>query len=296
MPVSSSCHYPSPWLLACPSLAVTTAFYGQRMTLLPFSSSHVPSMAAPTAPISHRLWLGAGSVTVTLTQWSQPFRHHQFHRRHFFHGPMGGWFWGDSGALHLLCTLLLLYQLLLRSSDIGSWRLGTHALTYCHCAVVILQWQFQVPTSSLKPFYTTFLWIMSRLKPLFSDSITGVVTQLFLGLPEIRDFACPYFFKLLYWSGYTVAVSGFTLLFRQAYWSGLPHPPPGDLSYPGIEPMSPALTDSWPLSHLGGAASKVQELKFPNSGCCPWVGGRLHKLWSPGSHFGSTCLSPPALW
>ena len=154
MPVSSSCHYPSPWLLACPSLAVTTAFYGQRMTLLPFSSSHVPSMAAPTAPISHRLWLGAGSVTVTLTQWSQPFRHHQFHRRHFFHGPMGGWFWGDSGALHLLCTLLLLYQLLLRSSDIGSWRLGTHALTYCHCAVVILQWQFQVPTSSLKPFYT----------------------------------------------------------------------------------------------------------------------------------------------
>ena len=30
----------------------------------------------------------------------------------------------------------------------------------------------------------------------------------------------------------------------QEYWSGLPHPPPGDLSNPGIEPpslMSPAL-------------------------------------------------------
>ena len=28
---------------------------------------------------------------------------------------------------------------------------------------------------------------------------------------------------------------------RQEYWSGLPCPPPGDLPYPGIEPMSPAL-------------------------------------------------------
>ena len=26
---------------------------------------------------------------------------------------------------------------------------------------------------------------------------------------------------------------------RQEYWSGLPFPPPGDLSDPGIEPMSP---------------------------------------------------------
>ena len=28
---------------------------------------------------------------------------------------------------------------------------------------------------------------------------------------------------------------------RQEYWSGLPFPSPGDLSYPGIEPKSPAL-------------------------------------------------------
>ena len=28
---------------------------------------------------------------------------------------------------------------------------------------------------------------------------------------------------------------------RQEYWSGLPFPPPGDLSDPGIEPVSPAL-------------------------------------------------------
>ena len=28
---------------------------------------------------------------------------------------------------------------------------------------------------------------------------------------------------------------------RQEYWGGLPCPPPGDLSDPGIEPASPAL-------------------------------------------------------
>ena len=133
---------------------------------------------------------------------------------------------------------------------------------------------------------------MSHLRPHFSDSTTGVVTQLFPGLPEIRDFAYLYF---LFWSGNTVAVSGFMLFFRQAYWSGLPRPAPGNLSYRGIEPMSPALTGSLLLSHLGGAASKVKELKFPNGGCCPWVGGRLHKLQSSGSHFGSSRLSPAAL-
>ena len=36
---------------------------------------------------------------------------------------------------------------------------------------------------------------------------------------------------------------------RQEYWSGLPFPSPGDLPYPGIEPMSPALqVDSLLLS------------------------------------------------
>ena len=34
---------------------------------------------------------------------------------------------------------------------------------------------------------------------------------------------------------------------RQEYWSGLPFPSPGDLSDPGIKPMSPALqADSLP--------------------------------------------------
>ena len=39
---------------------------------------------------------------------------------------------------------------------------------------------------------------------------------------------------------------------RQEYWSGLPCPPPGDLSDPGIEPTTPALqADSLLLSHWG---------------------------------------------
>ena len=38
----------------------------------------------------------------------------------------------------------------------------------------------------------------------------------------------------------------------QEYWSGLPFPPSGDLSDPGIKPSLPALqSDSLPLSHQG---------------------------------------------
>ena len=39
---------------------------------------------------------------------------------------------------------------------------------------------------------------------------------------------------------------------RQEYWSGLPCPPPGDLSNPGIKPRSPTLqTDSLPSESPG---------------------------------------------
>ena len=53
----------------------------------------------------------------------------QFHGRPFLHGPrMGGWRRDDPFALHLLCPLLLLlHQLLLRSSGIRSQGLGTPA-------------------------------------------------------------------------------------------------------------------------------------------------------------------------
>ena len=43
----------------------------------------------------------------------------------------------------------------------------------------------------------------------------------------------------------------------QEYWSGLSFLPAGDLSDPGIKPVSPALqTDSLPLSHQGSPIEK----------------------------------------
>ena len=50
---------------------------------------------------------------------------------------------------------------------------------------------------------------------------------------------------------WTVAYQDTMEFSRQAYWSGLPCPSPGDLPDPGIEPVSPALqVDSLPLGHL----------------------------------------------
>ena len=39
---------------------------------------------------------------------------------------------------------------------------------------------------------------------------------------------------------------------RQEYWSGLPFPPPGDLSDPGIQPESPVLQADALLSEPPG--------------------------------------------
>ena len=55
-------------------------------------------------------------------------------------------------------------------------------------------------------------------------------------------------------------------LSRQEYWSGLPHPPPGNLPDPRIEPMSSAASklqaDSLPLSHLGSSLGWRLNVKF----------------------------------
>ena len=61
-----------------------------------------------------------------------------FYGRHFFHGPCWEcWFWDDSRALHLLCTLflLLLHRPHLRSPGIRSQRLGTPVLRNLHTAL-----------------------------------------------------------------------------------------------------------------------------------------------------------------
>ena len=59
---------------------------------------------------------------------------------------------------------------------------------------------------------------------------------------------------------------------RQEYWSGLPFPPPGDLPYPGIKPMSltsPALADrffttsaTWEAPTLKYQTEAIQFLRF----------------------------------
>ena len=60
------------------------------------------------------------------------------------------------------------------------------------------------------------------------------------------------------------SVHGFS---RQEYWSGLPLPPPGDLSNPGIEPkspVSPALqADSLLLSHQESPSAPSHFHSFP---------------------------------
>ena len=64
----------------------------------------------------------------------------------------------------------------------------------------------------------------------------------------LKRFSCVQLFGILWTVAHQAPLSmGFS---RQEYWSGLPCPPQGDLSEPGIEPVSPALqADSLPLSH-----------------------------------------------
>ena len=58
------------------------------------------------------------------------------------------------------------------------------------------------------------------------------------------------------------SVHGF---FRQEYWSGLPFPPPGDLSNSGIEPMSPELAGGSAVTNLPAMwETQVQSLGWEN--------------------------------
>ena len=86
----------------------------------------------------------------------------------------------------------------------------------------------------------------------------AVHSNRYLGFPEAESVKCESFsVVLLFATPGTVAHQaplsmGFS---RQEYWSGVPFPSPGDLSEPGIEPMtpvSPAIQeDPLPLSHWG---------------------------------------------
>ena len=49
---------------------------------------------------------------------------------------------------------------------------------------------------------------------------------------------------------------------RQEYWSGLPCPPPGDLTNPGIESRSPALQEASLAAKLPGKPSNLGSVQF----------------------------------
>ena len=49
---------------------------------------------------------------------------------------------------------------------------------------------------------------------------------------------------------------------RQAYWSGLPFPSPGDLSRPGIKPVSPAWLVDSSLIYLGNPNTRYETIKL----------------------------------
>ena len=77
----------------------------------------------------------------------------------------------------------------------------------------------------------------------------------------------------------------------QEYWSGLPFPPPRDLPNPGIEPMSPvtpALADSLPLSHVESTVSSIRMTRGIRKGKGVFFvffqileyNTIFHKLWS----------------
>ena len=63
--------------------------------------------------------------------------------------------------------------------------------------------------------------------------------------------------------------------FRQKYWSELPFSSPGDLSYPGIEPGSPALqADLYCLSHQRSPPPRIVNGLILCIWGCKWRGER----------------------
>ena len=64
---------------------------------------------------------------------------------------------------------------------------------------------------------------------------------------------------------------------RQEFQSGLPCPPPGDPSDPGIEPRSPALqADSLMLSHQGSPISYYVGHNKPDQNCRIYFAAVIH--------------------
>ena len=70
---------------------------------------------------------------------------------------------------------------------------------------------------------------------------------------------------------------------RQQYWSGLPHPPPGHLPNPGIEPRSPALQMDSLQSEPPGKPKNTEEGSLSILQGESWLGLEIVNLSRPGS-------------
>ena len=82
--------------------------------------------------------------------------------------------------------------------------------------------------------------------------------------------------------------------FRQEYWSGLPCPPPEDLSNSGIKPRSPALqADSSPSESLGKSNNTGVGIQSLLQGIFPTPGSHLRLLRLLHWQVGSLPLMPP---
>ena len=90
-------------------------------------------------------------------------------------------------------------------------------------------------------------------------------------------------------------------VFRQEYWTGLPLPPPEDLSDPGIKPTSPSSpalqADPLPLSHRASLyvdnrqEGQMTKPHIPYKQCDHKDQGRSHLI---ASHHGILCSGPPS--
>ena len=124
-------------------------------------------------------------------------------------------------------------------------------------------WEINVWTLSRSWFnvapFSQVTWVKPRL--------TKVLLCLTCGFPSSPVLACSWrvhvlshfsrvqLFETLWTVAHQAPLSmGFS---RQEYWSGLPHPPPGDLPDSGIEPVSPALAGSYFTSSATWGAHTV---------------------------------------
>ena len=91
-------------------------------------------------------------------------------------------------------------------------------------------------------------------------------SNFFLIHPCVCMYVCVLSRVWLFATPWTIAcqVPLFMEFSRQAYWSGLPFPSPGNVPDPGIKPVSPAYpvlaADSLPLGQLGSQISSLCSL------------------------------------